>query len=280
MTATAADRWRDALEAWAIPEEITSRVQGSPWVLPVDVFGRRADHSLAQPSGVSYEVAAGALPPNGTVLDVGAGAGAASLPLARWAGATQIIAVDANESMLDAFRQRAAQVGVEVTTVLGRWPDVADQTPVADVVVCHHVFYNVPDLAEFALALDAHARTRVVVELPEAHPLRPLNPLWLRMHNLRRPDRPTVADAVAVLREAGIRPQLRVWPRPERPEYPSFDELVAVTAQRLCLPPERSEELAAALLELGVDPDHPRDLSPAGDNLVTVWWDPADTRTT
>lgn len=249
-------------------------------MLPVDVFGRRADHSLAQPTGVSYEVAAGALPPSGTVLDVGAGAGAASLPLARWADAKHIVAVDSSEPMMDAFRQRAAQLGVDVTTILGRWPDVADRTPVADVVVCHHVFYNAPDLTDFALALDAHARARVVVELPEAHPLRPLNPLWWRMHHLRRPDRPTVADAVAVLREAGIRPELRVWPRPPRPEYPSFDDLVAVTAQRLCVPPERADELAEALLDLGVDPDHPRDLAPVADYLVTVWWDPADTRPT
>ena len=36
-------RWRDDLSAWAIPEGITSSVTESPWVLPPQVFARRAD---------------------------------------------------------------------------------------------------------------------------------------------------------------------------------------------------------------------------------------------
>lgn len=244
----------------------------------MNVFGRRADRSLEEPGGASYELAAAALATPGTVLDVGAGAGAASLPLARWAGARSLVAVDSSPSMLDAFRDRATRLGIGSQTVLGRWPDVAELTPVADVVVCHHVFYNAPDLGDFALALDRHARRRVVVELPETHPLTPLNPLWLRLHDLRRPEGPTVEDAVAVLREVGIEPRSRRWPRPPRPEYSSLDELVAVTGQRLCLPPERAGELTDVLLELGVDPAHPRDLAPTPDNLATLWWDPDDAR--
>ena len=267
----AAVRWREDLERWAIPRRFTAAVADSPWALPTDVFKRRADRSLAEPSGVSYELAAEALSRPGSVLDVGAGAGAASLPLARWA--TELIAVDANGSMLDAFRERAARVGIEAQSILGEWPGIAAATPVADVVVCHHVFYNAPDLAGFALALDRHARRRVVVELPEAHPMQALNPLWLRLHDLRRPDRPTVDDAVAVLREAGLRPRLQRWPRPPRPEYRSFEDLVAVTRQRVCLPPERTDELVDVLLDLGVDPAHPRDLPPHPDTVATLWWD-------
>jgi SAM-dependent methyltransferase len=269
--ATAAGRWRADLDRWAIPRRFTAAVADSPWDLPTDVFKRRADRSVREPSGPSYELAAEALSPPGSVLDVGAGAGAASLPLAPFA--TELIAVDANQSMLDAFRERTERLGIEARTVHGRWPEVADRTPTADVVVCHHVFYNAPDLADFTRALDRHARRRVVVELPEVHPMQALNPLWLRLHGLRRPDRPRADDAVAVLREAGLRPRVQRWPRPPRLEYRSFDDLVAVTRQRLCLPPERLDELADALLDLGVDPAHPRDLPPDSDTLVTLWWD-------
>ena len=73
----------------------------------------------------------------------------------------------------------------------------------------------------------------------------------------------------------GIRPHVQRWPRPPRLEYRSFDDLVALTGQRLCLPPERTDELADALLDLGVDPAHPRDLTPTPDNLATLWWDVA-----
>ena len=78
---TAADRWREQLLAWAIPPEILAAVADSPWTVPTDVFARRADTSVAAPEGASYRRAREALGDGGTVLDVGSGAGAASLPL-------------------------------------------------------------------------------------------------------------------------------------------------------------------------------------------------------
>src|SRR5205823_11400703 len=109
------------------------------------------------------------------------------------------------DGMLDAFRERAERAGVAVRTIAGTWPDAAPDTPVADVVACNHVVYNAPDLAGFALALTEHARARVIVELTRSHPQSSLNDLWLHFHGLRRPDRPTVDNAIEVLREAGLR---------------------------------------------------------------------------
>jgi len=195
--------WRDQLAGWAIPAHLTAAVDESPWVLPVDHFLRRALRYAAHPVGSSYGRAVEALQAPGSVLDVGAGAGAASLPLLRTGRVTELTAVDTDAGMLDALREHAT---VPTRVITGRWPDVAATTPSADVVVCHHVFYNVPDLGEFARALTAHARRRVVVELTESHPMVVLNPLWLRFHGLVRPAGPTAADAVAVLREEGIVP--------------------------------------------------------------------------
>lgn len=271
----AGQRWRQELAAWAIPPSILDAVTESPWRLSNAVFARRADAVIAEPGGFSWEVARAALAPSGSVLDVGAGAGAASLPLADLT--THLVAVDQSPSMMDDLARRAAELGLATRTVVGRWPDIAadDRIGVADVVVCHHVAYNVADLGAFAVALTRHARRRVVLELTPAHPLRVLNPLWLELHGLRRPDGPTADDAVAVLREVGIAAAQRRWPRPARPAYGSLPELVATTRRRLCLPPDRDAELTAALLRHGVDPDRPRDLGPpdgAPDDLVTLWW--------
>jgi SAM-dependent methyltransferase len=256
---TAGEHWREQLAGWAIPEHIAAAVTESPWAMPVGYFARRAQRYVDRPVGASYARAVAALDPPGSVLDVGAGAGAASLPLA--ARTTGLVAVDTNADMLAALR---AQAGVAVRTVQGRWPDVAAGTPVADVVVCHHVFYNVPDLADFALALTAHARRRVVVELGERHPLVVLNPLWTVFHGLERPTGPTATDAVAVLREAGIDPREERWRRPPAP-VAEDEDLVEMTRRRLCLPPERRDEVAEALRA-----------QPAGggDDLVTLWWEP------
>ena len=73
--------WRTELAAWAIPEHIISAVADSPWVLPRQVFARRADRLAAAPAGPSFQRAWAALDPPGSVLDVGSGAGAACLPL-------------------------------------------------------------------------------------------------------------------------------------------------------------------------------------------------------
>jgi Methyltransferase domain len=262
-------RWADELASWALPEHITAAVADSPWATPVDVFARRADRAIAAPDGASWRRAAEALAPSGSMLDVGAGAGAASL--AHHASLTELTAVDTDPSILEALEARATALGPSLHTIVGRWPDVAAETPAADVVVCHHVFYNVAPLDAFAAALTDHARRRVVVELTAAHPLRVLNPLWKRLHNLDRPTGPTAHDALAVLREAGIDARQERWRRVARPSYPSFGDLVATTRRRLCLPAERDGELADALVEFGVDPAHPRDLS--ADEVVTLWWD-------
>jgi SAM-dependent methyltransferase len=87
------------------------------------------------------------------VLDVGCGGGRAAFAVAPPAGT--VVGVDHQQGMLDAFAVTADARGLVHREVLGDWPDVAEATPVADVVVCHHVVYNVADLAPFVTALDA-----------------------------------------------------------------------------------------------------------------------------
>lgn len=265
------DRWRSDLAAWAIPEHITAAVTESPWVLPRQVFARRADRVRAEPSGPSYERAWAALDPPGSVLDVGSGAGAACLPLLP--RTTALTAVDTDRGMLENISERTARSGVVVRTVLGRWPEAAPEEGLADVVTCHHVLYNAPDAEPFVTALTASARRLVVVEMTERHPLAVLNPLWLRFHGLQRPVSPTAADLIAILTAMGLRPDHQAWRRPGGRDYADFAELVDVTRRRLCLRPERAGEVAAALTGSGVDPDHPAELASSGREVVTIWWD-------
>src|SRR5256885_596520 len=101
---SAAQGWRRALADWAIPEEILAAAPESPWTFPVELFARRADAAPDAPT-VSNRKALEALHEGGAVLDVGCGAGAASLPLARRAG--MLTGVDSSDGMLEAFRERA-----------------------------------------------------------------------------------------------------------------------------------------------------------------------------
>jgi len=265
------DKWRADLAAWAIPEHITAGVADSPWVLPRQVFARRADRLTREPGGASYEREREALAPAGTILDIGSGAGAACLPLAPLA--TAVTAVDADRGLLTMLAERAAAAGLDLTPVYGAWPDVAEEVAPADVVTCHHVIYNVPDVLPFLTALTGHARRRVVVELTTVHPLTSLNPLWLRFHGLRRPAGPTAADLLAILAEAGVSAGHTEWSRPAEADYAGFDELVDVTRRRLCLPADRTSDVEAALLELGSSRERPGDLGSSGRDVVTIWWE-------
>jgi hypothetical protein len=204
------------------------------------------------------------------VLDVGSGAGAACLPLLP--RTTELTAVDADEGMIGLLADRMRARGVTAHYVAGRWPQVAAQVPLVDVVTCHHVLYNVPDLEPFVAALTAHARRLVVIEVTSAHPLTSLNELWLRFHGLARPSGPTGNDILAILTAMGLNAEHKRWNRQARADYASFAELTDVTRRRLCLPPGRAAEVADALIEAGVDPSHPQDLGSSGRDVLTIWW--------
>ncbi len=263
--------WTDALTAWEIPEAIGARCTDPPWVLPAEVFSRRADELIARPDGASYNAALEALGNGGSILDVGVGGGAASLPLAS--RCASLFGVDAHRAMLDDFCDRARGLGVSPRVLCGTWPDVACDVPTADVVVCHHVLYNVADLGPFARALHTHARRRVVVEITERHPLIALNPYWRRFHDIDRPTGPCADQAIATLRTLGYAVRTKRWTRAPGAEYLSFDRMVDVTRRRLCLPSDRADEVAQALRDHGVDTDRPPDLGSSGRELVTIWWE-------
>lgn len=243
---SAADRWSSALADWAIPERILSQAAESPWDLPPWVFSEAANRSLTLPPTPTHLLINAHLPTGGVLLDVGAGGGAASLPLAAKAGS--IVAVDQSPTMLRQFLQ-LAEGRAAATTVVGHWPEVATQVEVADVVVCANVAYNVSALGDFVEELTHKARRSVVMELTASHPQAPLSWLWKHFWQLDRPTSPTAEDALEVIRER-LRTEVQVvtWTGPEPLATAVSPEAVAWTRRRLCLEPGREGEIRDLLL--------------------------------
>jgi SAM-dependent methyltransferase len=254
-----AEQWRKALEAWALPYEIVNAAPQSPWIHPPVLF-EVPDTIAPSPS---HERAREVLVEGAKVLDVGCGGGVAAFALTP--PATHVIGVDHQPEMLAMFRANATARGVGVETVEGFWPEVAHRTPVADVATAHHVVYNVADIEPFLLALDDHARFRVVLELPDHHPLASMSDSWRHFWNLERPDGPTPLELLDVLRELGLNAQREQWRATSRAE-PSPEQAAHFMRIRLCLPESREDEVRDFLQS------HP---APLTRELSTIWWDVA-----
>ncbi len=255
----AARAWADALAAWAIPDDIVRAAPESPWIHPPEMFV--APEEIAD--SPSHERARDVVAPGGSVLDVGCGGGVAAFAICP--PATDVVGVDQQPEMLSLFAATAERRGVKATTVLGQWPDVASRVPPADVVTAHHVVYNVSDLEPFLRALDEHALARVVLELPDAHPLSAMNDAWRHFWGLERPSKPTVDDLMNVIADCGFAAQRRSWTSAPRGTV-ELERMVRFTRIRLCLPESRDDDVRDYL---GAHPvSRSRDLS-------TIWWDHA-----
>ena len=270
---SALEEWAEALASWEIPEAIRVRAPVSPWGFPAEVFVHRAEGALDRAASLPARRALEVLPGGGSVLDVGAGAGAASLALAGRAGL--IVAVDPSEEMLRAFLAIAERLRVKAVAVTGTWPDAAAEVEAADVVVCHHVLYNIQALEPFVRALTDRAWRRVVIEITTQHPTAWMSDLWMRFHSLERPKRPTSDDAARALRELGLDVHREDHEQPiTAGGFRRREDQVAFLRKRLCLQPDQDEELAAAL-----GPNLRRiaglwTAQPDRQTHTTLWWDP------
>ena len=256
---TAAARWGRAMAEWAIPSEILQGAPRRPFVFTPEIFAA-PEPGTFEPS-LSNRRAAEALGDGGSVLDIGCGGGSAGLSVAP--PATEVIGTDRQPDMLELFSATAEQRGITASVHVGSWPDITDQVPVTDVVVCHNVLYNATDIAPFVAALDAHARRRVVIEITPKHPQDRRRPLWRHFWDLERPHEPTAAMAVEVIVEAGLDPVVEESLLPaDRFTSRRTDHEAAQWCRNLCLPQEREAEVAALI----ADVPFPRE-------RVTIWWD-------
>jgi SAM-dependent methyltransferase len=235
----AARRWAELLDSWAIPDRILASSAASPWDHDVATF-----EVAAQPDRMllSAQVAAEIVPAGGSVLDVGCGGGRAAMAVVP--PASHVIGVDNDPAMLSSFCSAATRLGATSQTCLGTWPAIAAETPVADVVVCHHVAYNVSDIEPFIAELTTHARVGVVLVLPVSHPMSCWNRAWKHFWDLDRPSGPTSDDFVEVLASFGLDPERWEMPRPEAARPAQSERARAADAcRRLCLGRSRLDDV-------------------------------------
>lgn len=168
-----------------------------------------------------------------TVVDVGSGPGRFTLALAPHVAS--VIAVDPSAGMLHICRRQARAGGLtNVTCVQGRWEDV-DVAPAA-VVFSSYVVSLVADAGGFLAKMDAAATERAFLYLGAYTADAIVDPLWRHFHGAPRKPGPSYLDAVDVLRELGMKPEVEVVEVPVRARFQTVAEAAKDYRDQLCLP--------------------------------------------
>lgn len=183
------------------------------------------------------------LRPSATVLDVGAGTGRHTNPLAGrvdW-----VTAVEPSQAM----REHIEPAG-NVTMIGSRWED-ADPTP-ADLVICIHVLYPIAEPVPFIEKLERFARERVFIWMRDS-------PNSLPAEVMARPERgrePWLRDCLLLLRQLGIEPEMWLGSGPGvTVRYRSLDEAIEMSRTHLGLAWDEDRGRAWLAANLRTDED-------------------------
>ena len=146
--------------------------------------------------------------PHETWLDVGAGGGRYTFPLALQV--ERMYAVEPSPGMRQVLRTSAGQEGIHNLEVFSeRWPTPESKVPVADIGFISQVGYDIPEFAAFLDQLEAHSRRMCVAILFERSPIAYFAPLWPAVHTERRLLLPGLGEFTALLFARGRRPELK-----------------------------------------------------------------------
>jgi SAM-dependent methyltransferase len=153
--------------------------------------------------------------PRKTLIDVGAGTGRHTMPLAErmeW-----VTAVEPSEGMRAHIAPRD-----NITVIASAWEDA--EVARADLVICSHVLYGVADPEPFITKLERSARERVFVmmresELPHAGAL-----VRRRLLGESGPRLPRFSELFMLLLQMGIAPDVDFIRYPITTRYSNMDE--------------------------------------------------------
>lgn len=215
----------------------------------------------------------GRLDPAETVLDVGAGTGRWTIPLARVT--SKVTALEPTPAMQEMLAARVAAAGVRnVEVIAASWEDAVVEPH--DVVVAAHSMYLSPDLAAFAGKMEAHARRACFMEmrLPPADGV--VGELSRVVHG-RFHDSPNAVIAYNALHSLGIYVNVLVDDAVRSWTCDSFEAAVERTKRHLRLEASGEyDDLIREMLRRRLVQTDSGYRWPDGMRTALLWWSPSD----
>jgi ubiquinone/menaquinone biosynthesis C-methylase UbiE len=189
--------------------------------------------------------------PQDTVLDVGAGGGRLTVPLAEYC--SHVTAVEPSESMREQLLATTEAWDVKnVSVVASKWEEaVVDRH---DLIACAHVIYTVTEIEAFIRKLSNHARKTVALISFERPATATYLPLWSYIHGEERIQLPTLPQIEKLLKEMGIDFEmtwLNEWI--SRPFKSREQALTECQARLFVAPGSEKSEMLSDVLEDSLD---------------------------
>lgn len=269
---------REALAAWralvAAEREQVERLPDRP--RPDDFYGPIAQRFRDDPhrrDDPSLDLVLSLVHPEDTWLDVGAGAGRYSLPLALHC--RRAIAIEPSGGMVAALREAMAAENVaNIDVYQERWPGPS-LAPRADAGLICHVGYDIEDIGPFLDQLEQHSARMCVALLFVVSPTSEFAPLWQPVHGEERITLPGLREFSALLYARGRRPETRMIDLPPR-TWESMEALHEAARRPTWILPGSPQDLRLreAVEALAVVLNDGVCLSPRARSLGLVTWEP------
>ncbi|MGH7903417.1 MAG: class I SAM-dependent methyltransferase [Candidatus Dormibacteraceae bacterium] len=258
----------DPAAAWSrLVEERAAQIGGAR---PPDFWDRRAAayRTATEGEGEADPFLAFMEPfcrPRLSLIDVGAGAGRHTTPLA--ARLDWVTAVEPSQGMRESI-----PLLDNVTIVASTWEDA--EVAVADLVICCHVLYSIREPIPFIEKLEMSARERVFVQMRDGQLRHPAERIWEELSRRPRSPQPEFGDLCRLLRRLGVEPELAWLRRPLRQRFSSLEQ--ALEDCRLRVGDSWDETVGRAWLEAHLEPDGGDALVHRGGEMVSgvAHWEP------
>jgi SAM-dependent methyltransferase len=268
----AAEAWRAIVVA---EREQVERLPSRPG--PEDFYAPVAESFKADPHRINdplLDILRPMVRSEETWLDVGAGGGRYTLPIALLA--RRVFAVEPSAGMRGVMVEACREFGINNLDLFDeRWP-CSSNTPSADVGFISQVGYDIPDFGAFLDQLEAHSRRLCVAVLFARAPISDFAPLWPLVHGEDRVLLPGLAEFTTLLFVKGRLPETRLLTLPPR-TFPDLPSLQAAARRPLWVleATEADGRLAAAVRQLAVPVEGGVALSADPRELAVVTWNPA-----
>lgn len=217
------------------------RAGGNFWDRRADQF-RRMSEQLDPSSDLLIGLLSEALGQDGTLLDIGAGAGRYAVPVAQ--SGRSVTAVEPSAGMRRHLDERMGQSGLaNIDVVASTWEeaDVAQH----DVVLAAHIVYPLVEVVPFIRKLVAHARRAWFLTIRVEPMGSEFAPLWQEIWGTSYPAEPTFLDLYNLLFAIGLRPNARLRPFFGGTTGGDLDDVLQQARGRLFLPEDDHRHDAA-----------------------------------